>query len=134
MAGIHRGVFEAFNYARSISDSITAVHVELEPDSGEKLLEKWRQYGFDQIAALDIVPSEYRHYIGPFLRYLDKLDEDANDGTLATVLVPEFVPAKWWHTFLHNQTAWLLKLSLLYRRRRQGKIRAIIDIPFNLTE
>jgi hypothetical protein len=41
------------------------------------------------------------------------------------------VPARWWQHLLHNQTAWLLKLALLYRRR-QGKVRAIIDIPLHL--
>lgn len=134
VASVHRGVLEALTYARSISDNITAVHVETEPESGERLREKWAEYHLDQIAALVIIPSEYRHYIGPFLNFLDDFDQEADDGRLATVLVPEFVPARWWQYFLHNQTAWLLKISLLYRRRTLGKIRAIVDIPFNLSD
>jgi len=51
---------------------------------------------------------------------------------LATVVLPEFVPARWWHGLLHNQTAWLIKAALLYRRRHLGFQRAIVDVPFHL--
>ena len=33
---------------------------------------------------------------------------------------------------LHNQTAWMLKLAILYGRRRQGQPRVIIDVPMYL--
>jgi len=66
------------------------------------------------------------------LSYLDQIDEHYNDGQLATVLLPEFVPAHWWQALLHNQTAWLLKTAMLYRRRRRGYQRAIIDVPYHL--
>ena len=48
----------------------------------------------------------------PLLEYLDKTDEEHGDGQLATVVLPEFVPARWWHALLHNQTAWLIKAAL----------------------
>jgi hypothetical protein len=35
---------------------------------------------------------------------------------LITVILPEFVPAKWWHNFLHNASGWLLRLRLFYRK------------------
>ena len=34
--------------------------------------------------------------------------------TFITVLIPEFVPAVWWHHLLHNQTALRLKARLLF--------------------
>ena len=81
---------------------------------------------------LVILPSPYRSLVGPLLDFLDRTDAEHKDGQLATVVLPEFVPAKWWHSLLHNQTAWLLKAALLYRRRRLGFNRAIIDIPYHL--
>jgi hypothetical protein len=81
---------------------------------------------------LIIVPSPYRSFVGPFLDYLDRIDAEAEDDWLASVLIPEFVPARWWHNFLHNQTAWSLRVALIYRRHRFGKKRAIIDVPFYL--
>ena len=53
---------------------------------------------------------------------------------VGSVMLPEFVLAHWWEFLLHNQTAWLIRLALLYGRRRYGKIRAIIDIPMYLRD
>lgn len=132
VAGVHRGVVEALQYARTISDRIEAVHVEIEPGTASDLQERWHHYGLDEITPLIVVPSPYRAYIGPLLDYLDRSDAAAGDGQLASVVIPEFVPEKWWHNLLHNQTAWLLKVALTYGRHRQGKTRAIIDIPIHL--
>ncbi len=130
ISGIHRGIVEAVNFARSISQDVTAVYVELEPDAGRKLRLQWDQWFAD--VRLVVVPSPYRSIIGPLLDYLDSTDEEHNDGQLCTVLLPEFVPAHWWESLLHNQTALLLKAALLYRRRSRGFQQAIIDIPYHL--
>ncbi len=130
ISGVHRGIVDAIDYARSISDHVTAVYVELEPGSGERVREKWEQWWPD--VPLAVRPSPYRSIIGPLLDFLDETDTQCNDGQLATVVLPEFVPAKWWHSLLHNQTTWLIKAALLYRRRRRGYQRAIIDVPYHL--
>ncbi|MBN1429915.1 MAG: APC family permease [Anaerolineae bacterium] len=132
VSGVHRGVIEALRYARSISDNVTAVFVEIEPGSGEFTRKRWEEWGLDHDAPLVIVPSPYRSVVGPLLDFLDKTDREHNDGQLASVLLPEFVPARWWQTLLHNQTAMALKLALTYRRKKANKIRAIIDIPMHL--
>jgi hypothetical protein len=66
------------------------------------------------------------------LDFLDKTDEEHNDGQLAAVVVPEFVPARAWESLLHGQSAWLIKTALLYRRRHKGYQRVIIDVPYHL--
>lgn len=134
ISGLHRGVIQALRYALSISKRVTAVFVEIEPGSAVGMSQKWEAWGLNQSAQLVIVPSPYRSVVGPFLEFLNQTDAEHNDGQLATVLLPEFVPAHWWEGLLHNQTAWLLKLALLYRRRSFGKIRAIIDVPLFLRE
>jgi hypothetical protein len=70
--------------------------------------------------------------VGPLLNFLDEADRERGDGQLATVVLLEFVPAKRWHAFLHNQTAWLIKAALLYRRRQLGYQRTVIDVPYHL--
>jgi len=132
ISGVHRGVIEALRYARSISNRVTAVYVEVNPGDAERIRQQWETWG--QGVPLVVVPSPYRSIVGPLLEYLDRLDAESGDGQLASILLPEFVPAKWWQHLLHNQTAWLLKLALLYRRRRFGKVRAIIDIPWHLRQ
>jgi len=130
ISGVHRGIVEAVNFARSISADVTAVYVELEPGEAGAISTKWNSLWPD--IPLAVVSSQYRSIIRPFLDFLDKTDAIHNDGQLTTVILPEFVPAKWWQGFLHNQTAWLLKAAMLYRRRNRGFQRVIIDIPYHL--
>lgn len=130
ISGVHRGIFDAIAYARSISDNVTAVYIEIEPGTGDRIREQWKHWWPD--VTLAVVPSPYRSIVGRLLDFLDETDRQHNDGQLATVILPEFVPARWWHRLLHNQTAWLIKVALLYRRRRHGFQRVIIDIPYHL--
>ena len=130
ISGVHRGIADAVAYGQSISKDVTAVYVELEPGAGEAIREKWQRWWPDIL--LVVLSSPYRSTIGPLLDFLDETDQEHDDGQLATVVLPEFVPAQWWHGLLHNQMAWLIKAALLYRRRRQGFQRAIIDVPYHL--
>jgi amino acid transporter len=130
ISGVHRGVVDAVRFAESISHDITAVYVELEPGEAEDVKDKWQRFWPD--IPLRVVPSPYRSFLQPLLKFLDDFDLERNDGQQATVILPEFVPAKLWQTFLHNQTAWLLKAALLYHRRSGGLERVVIDVPFHL--
>jgi hypothetical protein len=51
---------------------------------------------------------------------------------LAAVVLPGYLPARWWHALLHNQTSLLIKTALLYRQRTSGYQRIIIDVPYRL--
>jgi amino acid transporter len=132
ISGVHRGVIEALRYSESISQEIKAVYVETDGGAAERVRREWQHWGLG--APLVVVPSPYRSIIGPLLEFIDAEDAQHNDGQLATIVLPEFVPARWWQVLLHNQTAFLLKMALLYRRRRFGHVRAIIDIPYYLKE
>ncbi len=134
ISGVHRGVIEALRYACAISSRVTAVYIEIEPGAGERIRQRWEEWGFDQDAELVVVPSPYRSVVGPFLDFLDSTDQEHHDGHLATVMLPEFVTAHRWEALLHNQTAWLIRAALLYRRRALGKIRAIVDVPMYLRD
>ncbi len=131
VAGVHRGVIAALDYACSIADDVTAIFVEMEPGTADTLRQRWTAAGLDRVATLVTVPSPYRSLLGPFLDELDRMD-DEGDGPPVSVLIPEFVPAKWWHFLLHNQTALPLKWALIYRRHRHGRSRVVIDVPFYL--
>ncbi len=130
ISGVHRGIIDAVDFAMAISRDVTGVYVEIEPGQGEHVRETWERWFPD--VPLVVLPSPYRSIIGPLLDYLDETDLRHNDGKLATVVLPEFVPARWWHALLHNQTTWMIKTALLYRRRTLGYQRAIIDIPYHL--
>ncbi|MEW5873277.1 MAG: APC family permease [Chloroflexota bacterium] len=130
ISGVHRGIIDAVSFARSISKDITALYIELEPGGSAKVQKTWKNWFPD--VPLVIRPSPYRSIVGPILDFLDETDRQHHDGQLAIVVLPEFIPAKWWQNLLHNQTTWLIKTALLYRRRHQGFQRVIIDIPYHL--
>ena len=132
ISGVHRGIFDAVNFARSVSRNVTALYIELEPGEGSHVRDKWERWWPD--VPLVVVPSPYRSIVGPLLDFLDQTDEQAHDGQLAVVVLPEFVPARWWQGLLHNQTAWLIKAALLYRRRHHGFQRVIVDVPYHLKQ
>jgi hypothetical protein len=130
ISGVHRGTIEAMNYARSITDRISVVYIEIEPGRAEKIQADWK--GWFPDIPLAVVPSPYRSIVRPLLEYLDQVDRECNDGQLAAVLLAEIIPAHGWQVFLHNQNAWLIKTALLFRRRLHGYQRMIIDVPFHL--
>jgi amino acid transporter len=132
ISGVHRGVLQALRYARSISDNVTAVYVEVNPPATEQVRREWDMWAPD--VPLVVVQSPYRSMIGPLLEFLEKTDREHNDGQYATVVLPEFIPARRWQYLLHNQTAWLLKLALVYQRRRFRHPRVIVDVPFYLRD
>ena len=125
VSGIHRGVIHALEYARSIAPgNVTAVYVELDSAATERLRTQWNQWGID--VPLEVLQSPYRSLVGPLLGYLRELDTGRDD--IVTVVIPEFVPARWWHHLLHNQSSLLLKGVLLFRR---GFV--VTSIPYHLT-
>lgn len=130
ISNVHRRIINAVVYARSISNDISALYIELTPGSSQHVQAQWQEW-FPDLPFLS-KPSPYRSIIGPLIELMDEEDKNRNDGQLATILLPEFVPARWWQGLLHNQTSWLIKTTLLYRRRYKGYQRAIIDIPFHL--
>jgi hypothetical protein len=46
-----------------------------------------------------------------------------------TIVLPEFVAARWWHHLLHNQSALMLKGALLFKRNK-----VVTSVPHHLAE
>ncbi len=125
---VHRGVLKAMYYAQALGGTLKPVLVDTTPEHTERVKQKWQRY-FPDID-LVIIPSPYRSVIGPLVEFIDSHIQE--EGHYVTVVIPEFVPAKWWHHLLHNQTAWALRVALLYRRNWQGRFRMLTSVPFYL--
>jgi len=125
ISGIHRGVVAALQYAKSIAPQhVQAVYVDFDEEATAKLREKWERWGAG--IQLVILPSPYRELTRPLLRYITRLERMQQNG-MVTVVLPEFVPAKWWQHLLHNQSSLMLKGSLLFKK---GVI--VISVPYHL--
>jgi hypothetical protein len=121
---VHRGVLPALRYARALSAGARAVYVETDPEATRRLEDRWGKWGSG--LPLVVLRSPYRSVVGPFLEYLDHLQRQAPEQ-LVTIILPEFVPARWWQHLLHNQTALLVKGALLFR---PGVI--VTNVPYHL--
>ncbi|PYS33348.1 MAG: amino acid permease [Acidobacteria bacterium] len=125
ISGIHRGVIAALEYAKSIAPHhVTAVYVNLDEESTQKLREKWQQWGSG--VNLVVVASPYRSLLRPLLNYIDRVKR-SSPGDVITIVLPEFVPAKWWQNLLHNQNTLFLKGALLFKR---GVV--VTNVPYHL--
>jgi amino acid transporter len=125
ISGIHRGVVAALQYAKAIApDHVQAVYVDFDEEATAKLREKWERWGAG--VQLVVLPSPYRELTRPLLRYITRLKRNNGDDVV-TVLLPEFVPAKWWQHLLHNQSSLMLKGALLFK---EGVI--VVSVPYHL--
>jgi len=125
ISGLHRGVVNALQYARSIaSDKVQAVYVDFEGEATASLKDKWERWGAG--VQLVVLPSPYRELARPLLRHIHRLSKENSDDII-TVVLPEFIPARWWQHFLHNQSSLLLKGSLLFKK---GVI--VTSVPYHL--
>ena len=110
--GLHRGVLPALRYGRSLSPDCRAVYIETDPDKTAGLKARWELWS-DEVP-LVILKSTYRSLISPIMQYLDAVQTERSNH-LVTIIVPEFVPTKWWHSLLHGNSGLLLKIALLSR-------------------
>ena len=121
---IHRGVVKAIQYAQTLSPNAKAVYVETDPERTRRLEEKWGKYGMG--APLIVLTSPYRSLLGPLTEYIDHLQEQG-ENHVVTIVLPEFIPARWWQLGLHNQTAFLIKGAMLFRKNV-----IVTDVPYHL--
>ena len=75
---------------------------------------------------LVVLASPYRSLMEPLLEYIEQLDAEHPDDYI-TVVLPEFVPARWWHHLFHNQRALLIKGALLFKPNT-----VVTSVPFHL--
>jgi len=123
---VHRGVVAAVQYAKLLSPEAKAVYVETDPAATRALEEKWIKWGMG--VPLVILTSPYRSVLTPLLEYIDHLQEEQGEvRRVVTVVLPEFIPHRWWQHLLHNQTALLIKGALLFR-----KDVIVTDVPYHL--
>jgi hypothetical protein len=105
-------VVAAVQYAKTLSPDVRAVYVDVDPRATEEIRKQWAQWG--EGVPLVVLDSPYRSLMEPLLEYIEQVEAERPDD-LMTVLLPEFVPARWWQHLLHNQQALLIKGALMFK-------------------
>jgi amino acid transporter len=124
ISGVARPVVEALDYARSLSPDVRAVYVNIDPGATDQLKTQWAKWGNG--VPLVVLESPYRSLMEPLLDYINTVYAE-HPGDYVTIVLPEFVPARWWHHLFHNQTALLIKGALLFKPNT-----IVTSVPFHL--
>jgi hypothetical protein len=125
LSGVHRAVLQALHYAHTLSDDVRALYVATDPQSLAIVRAEWEQWG--EGVPLVVLDSPYRSVLEPLINYVNDL-EAREPEAYVTIVLPEFVPARWWQHLLHNQRALILKGTLLFRPNT-----VVTNVPFHLT-
>jgi len=113
ISGVHRGTLAALHYARSLSHDVTAVYISMDPEEAKKVRRKWEEWGGG--VRLVILDSPYRLLLEPLLKYIEKIASQRQPNEILTIVVPQFIPRRWWNNLLHTHAATLLRLALLFK-------------------
>jgi len=124
IGGIQRAVVEALRYGESLSDDVRGIYVDVDPVGTERVKRDWETWGGG--VKLVVLSSPYRSLMEPLLEYIEQVEAERPDDYV-TVILPEFVPARWWQHLLHNQRALLIKGALLFRPNT-----VVTSVPFHL--
>ena len=125
VGGVHQGTLAAIRFARTIAEDITAVHIATDPQEAEKIQHKWEEYG--EGIRLVILNSPYRLMIEPLLEYMERIEAVKKQNEIITIVVPRFIPKRWWANFLHMRTAETLRKVLLNRDDV-----VIVEVPYQV--
>lgn len=125
VSGLHQVVLRALAYARSLSADVRAVYVGVDPVAAEALQREWSRWAPD--VPLVVLESPFRSLLTPLVTYVDDLHRTV-PGSFVTVVIPEFLPARWWQHLFHNQSSLVIKAALLFKPNT-----VVASVPFHLS-
>lgn len=116
VAGITRVVENSINYAKSLTDQIFAVYVSFDREDEKRFEEKWQKWQPD--VRLVTLQSHYRSVLVPLSKFIDTIEHKASENNYrVTVLIPQFITKKSWHNILHNQSSFLIRAYLIFKKK-----------------
>ncbi len=127
---------KALRFALKISPDVHALHIAADEAEAVDVREKWAlnvvyptQEAGVPTPRLVVIPSPYRQVHAPLMEFLVELERANPDRTLA-VIIPELVERRWYHYFLHNKTAAVLKAYLYFSGLQRV---VVINVPWYLS-
>jgi hypothetical protein len=122
---VNQGSRVALRYAQSLSSDLTAVHVAVDHEEGERVKKDWEKWG--EGVRLEVLESPHNLVLEPLLHYIRGIMDLRQETEVITVVVPQSVRPRWWSNLMRTQMATLLRLSLPFET---GIV--ITDVPYQL--
>jgi amino acid transporter len=128
---------KALRVALKISPEVYALHVADDEQAMLALEDGWKRNVRDPAKAAGLTPprlivvySPYRRLYAPLKQAVSELQR-THVGRDVAVVVPELVGNRWFHHFLHNQTASVIKVYLLLSGLRRV---VVVSVPWYLSD
>ena len=129
---LHKGTIAALDFARTLSDEVIPVAVNIDPEKTDKLKKAWKKLNFPE--KLVIVDSPYQSMLRPLIRVIRKHDIREPERGLTILVLPKAQTTKWYHVILHNQKSFMLRMALnaLSKQENPGETRVVVEVPYQL--
>jgi hypothetical protein len=126
VSGITRVVANTISVAQSTSQDVIALYIGFDDESIERMEQKWQAWGSP--CRLVTIKSEYRSLLHPLSKFIRRLENyEGGKPDHIQLLIAQFVPRKWWHHLLHNQTSLLIRAWML-----RHKEVVVTTVPYHL--
>lgn len=126
VADVDKLSMNAIRYAKLLSGEIVAVHILLNPSDRDRIEYRWNMQNMDM--PLFVLESPDGSLIRPLMAYVDGIRRRHKESVV-TIVLPVLITMKWWHRFLHNQTARLIERAF---QSKEGVV--TIRVPFFLAD
>ena len=110
VSDITRDVVHAITLGRTMSRDVQAVHVTDDAERAAALRRRFAQQLPD--VPLVVVESPYRELVRPLIRFLEERAAQCTDEVVV-VLLPEYVPLRWWERIFHHGNGRPIRAALL---------------------
>jgi amino acid transporter len=125
VSAVHNATLRALAYATAIRPTeLRAVTFNIDERETQKVMSEWALAA--TTVPLEILDSPYREVTAPLIKLVRAIRAGRPD-TVVTVILPEFVVSRWYHQFLHNQSALGIKNSLYFE---PGVV--VTSVPYHL--
>ncbi len=125
VSGVHQGTKLAYEAALNLEPTrFFALHVSLTKNETGEIKKQWEKHFPD--VKLSIIESPYRDLINCIVKYVEEMDKKWKHDNLI-IVIPEFIPRRFWHRLLHGQTSTRLHYVLSGKPHIQ-----IFEVPFRL--
>ena len=123
---LHASSIRAINFAMSLGNPWTAVHISIDPERTADLQHKWAERVGD--VPLVILPSPFRSLTEPLQEYIQKIRQEEPLAYIHLVL-GSLTTASYWQQVLHRNSTIVFRIAL-----RQIEGIAITSVPYQLHE
>lgn len=131
IASVNMASVTALQYAASHFQNVIAVHVvtadteEAMEKATEKIERDWDK--LNSGIRLVVMHSQYRSVAKRLQRFVE-FELEHYDPTDVTIVIPQFLSGRWWHSLLHNKTGSYLLAWLVFNKSVK-----VITVPFRLS-